>query len=92
MNDTKRPHPEDSPNLRKADYICNSVFQLAKINLSLYLFEGASLQETARLAEHLKTCIDAAYDFAVQDAKHVAQASDNPTEFDQDLDPNNPFG
>ncbi len=91
-NPMQPPHPERNPQYSKADYIRNGVFAYAKVELALYLGEGASLQETAILAGQLQQCLQRAYHLAIQEAGlDIAGPSPAPPEFGEGLDPNNPF-
>ena len=82
------PHPNQNPQYNKSDYIRNTVFTVAKMNMSLYLTEGASLQETAELANHLQQAISLAYHSALKDAGvEVAGEPPAPENFSE----GNPF-
>lgn len=88
MPDT--PHPDHNPQFSKSDYIRNSVFAIAKMNMCLYLSEGANLQETAKLAQHLQEAIKLAYHSALQDAG-VNTTGQPPTPPSDNFSDGNPF-
>lgn len=91
-NPMQPPHPERNPQYSKADYIRNSVFAMAKVELALYIGEGASLQEAAMLTQQLQQCLQRAYHLAIQEAGlDVAGPSPDPPNFGEGLSDDNPF-
>lgn len=94
MADQKKlPHPENNPQYSKVDYIRNAVYALVRMELALYIGEGASLPKAAALAQQLQECIQRAYHAAIQEAGiDITGPMPDPPPFGEGLDPNNPFG
>lgn len=91
-NPPKPPHPERNPQLCKADYMRNAVFSVAKMELALYIGEGASLHEAALVARHMQESIQRAYHAAVQEAgMDITGPFPEPPMFGQGLSDDNPF-
>lgn len=86
----KPPHPNQNPQYSKADYIRNSVFAIAKVNLALYLGEGANLHEAALLAGDLQQAIKIAYHSAVTEAGFNI-TNQPPPESKDEFSEGNPF-
>jgi hypothetical protein len=81
-------HPERNPKLNKVCYIQNSVFAVAQTGLTLYISEGASLQEAAELSNSLQQAIKQAYAIAVA---NVASDFTGPMPEPPDFSDDNPF-
>lgn len=91
-NSSQIPHPEKNPQLCKADYMCNAVFAVAKIELALYIGEGASLHESALVAQHMQEAINRAYHAAIQEAGlNITGPLTKPPVFGEGLRDDNPF-
>jgi len=90
--DNKSPHPESNPIYSKADYIRNAVFAIVKMELALYIGEGASVPEAVKITRELQQCVQRAYHVAVQEAAYdVGGPFPQPPEFGADLSDDNPF-
>ncbi len=91
-NPAQPPHPERNPAYSKADYGRNAVYAVAKMQLVLYLGEGASLQEAAFLAQQMGECIHRAYHAALQESGHnITGPAPEPPPFGMGLSDDNPF-
>lgn len=85
-------HPETHPQYSKADYIRNAIYAIAKMEMALYMGEGASLPETAMLARNLQDAVHRAYHAAIQEAGvDITGPYPAPPQFGQDLSDDNPF-
>lgn len=92
MENLKLPHPERNPQLSKADYMHKAVFSVAKMELALYIGEGASLHEAAIVARYMQECIQQAYHAAVKEAGlDITGPFPEPPEFGRGLNNDNPF-
>ncbi len=86
------PHPDHNPSFSKADYGRNAVFAVARVQLLLYIEEGASLQEALVLAQHMCECIHRAYHAALQQAGHdIVGPAPEPPPLGEGLSDDNPF-
>lgn len=61
-------HPIENPKFNKLDYIRNGIFAAARIQFTLLLEEGASLQQLGIIVSQTQAAIARAYQHAVQDA------------------------
>lgn len=85
-------HPETNPQYSKADYIRNAIYAVAKMEMALYVGEGANLTETAVLARQLQDAIHRAYHAAITEAGiDITGPHPDPPQFGQGLSDDNPF-
>lgn len=85
-------HPEKNPQYSKADYIRNAIYAVAKMEMALYMGEGASLPDTAILARQLQDAIHRAYHAAISEAGiDITGPYPAPPTFGEGLSDDNPF-
>lgn len=92
MDQNKQPHPHRNPIYSKGDYARNNVYTVAKMNLALMLGEGASLVETAQLAQQMCDAVHRAYHAALIEAGHdITGPPPESPPFGMGLSDDNPF-
>lgn len=73
----------------RKDFAVNPVFSVARIQLSLYASNGASMQEVADLAKVMQDCIVNAYHLAIKEVAN--DMTNHPGPPFEDLSDDNPF-
>ena len=92
MDHKRPPHPDTNPHYSKADYMRNAVYGVAKIQLALYMNEGANLHEAGYMVQELQQCIERAYHSAVQEAGiDILGPPHDPPDDGHGLSDDNPF-